>query len=89
MIPHFNKEETQTQIEKYLLLNIYQRRDCILKELEENEAFFTGIVTGINLYQSKVVMAHDRKEAIIIGDNLYYIQSGRERLEEAIDKICK
>lgn len=59
-----------------------------MKELEDNEAFFTGIVTGINLYQNKVVIAHDRKEPLRIGDNLYYIQSGQERLQEMIDRIC-
>ena len=60
-----------------------------MKELEENEAFVTGVATGISLYQNKVVTAHDRKEPLKIGDNLYYIQSGRERLQEVIDKICK
>lgn len=61
-----------------------------LEGLEENEAFVTGIVTGINLYQNKVVTAHDRKEPIKIGDNLYYIQSGRERLlEKMLDHLCE
>ena len=89
LIPHYNKEEAHTQIEKYLLLNIYQRRDCILNDLLDNEAFSIGVATGISLYQNKVVTAHDRKEPLKIGDNLYYIQSGRERLQEMIDKICK
>lgn len=60
-----------------------------MKELEENEVFSIGIATGISLYQNKVVTAHERKLPIIIGDNVYYIQTGRERLQEAIDKICK
>lgn len=60
-----------------------------MKGLEENEVFSIGVATGISLYQNKVVTAHERKEAIIIGDNVYYIQSGRERLQEAIDKMCK
>ena len=60
-----------------------------MKELEENEAFVTGISVGISLYQNKVVTAHERKEPLKIGDTLYYLQSGRERLEEAIDKICR
>ena len=60
-----------------------------MKELEENEAFFTGIITGINLYQNKIVTAHERKLPIRIGDKTYYVQSSRERLEEAIDKICR
>lgn len=65
------------------------RRDCILNDLIDNEAFVTGVAIGISLYQNKVVTAHDRKEPLKIGDNLYYIQSGRERLQEMIDKICK
>lgn len=55
----------------------------------DNDAFSIGVATGISLYQNKVVTAHERKEPLRIGDNLYYIQSGRERLEEMIDKICK
>lgn len=60
-----------------------------MNDLLENEAFSIGVATGISLYQNKVVTAHERKEAIIIGDNAYYVQSGRERLQEAIDKICR
>ncbi len=60
-----------------------------MKGLEENEVFFTGIVTGINLYQNKVVTAHQRKEPLKIGDTIYYLQTGRERLQEMIDKICR
>lgn len=69
--------------------SIYQRRNCILNELMDNEVFSIGVATGISLYQNKVVTAHERKEPLKIGDNLYYIQSGRERLQEMIDKICK
>ena len=61
----------------------------ILKELLENEAFCTGVAVGIDLYQCKVVQAHDRKEPIKIGENLYYVQDGRERLQEVVDKICR
>ena len=53
----------------------------------ENEAFFTGIVTGINLYQSKIITAHERKEPIKIGDDLFYLQTGKERLTEMMNKI--
>lgn len=60
-----------------------------MNDLIENDVFSIGVATGISLYQNKVVTAHDRKEPLKIGDNLYYIQSGRERLQEAIDKICK
>ena len=65
------------------------RRDCILNDLNDNEAFSIGVATGISLYQSKVVAAHNRKEPLKIGDTLYYLQSGRERLQEMIDKICR
>lgn len=60
-----------------------------MNELMDNEVFSIGVATGISLYQNKVVTAHERKEPLKIGDNLYYIQSGRERLQEMIDKICK
>ena len=60
-----------------------------MNDLIDNEAFVTGVATGISLYQSKVVTAHQHKEPLKIGDSLYYIQSGRERLQEVIDKICK
>ena len=55
--------------------------------LMENEAFFTGIVAGINLYQSKIITAHERKEPIKIGDDLFYLQTGKERLTEMMNKI--
>ena len=60
-----------------------------MSDLLENEAFCTGVAVGINLHQQRVVTAHDRKEPIKIGDNLYYLQSGRERLQEVLEKICK
>ena len=55
----------------------------------ESEAFCTGVAVGINLHQQKVVMAFERKEPLKIGDELYYVQNGRERLQEMIEKICK
>lgn len=58
-------------------------------ELLESETFGIGVATGISLYQNKVVMAHERKEALRIGENLYYVQDGRERLQEEIEKICR
>lgn len=61
----------------------------ILKELMENEAFCIGVSVGINLYQQKIITAHSRKEPLKIGDNLYYVQDGRERLENMLDEICK
>lgn len=61
----------------------------MLNELLEQEAFINGVAVGINLYQAKVITAHKRKEPLIIGENLYYLQSGRERLQEFLEKICE
>ena len=44
----------------------------------EVNAFCSGMVTGINLYQQKVVIAQKNNEAIKIGGELYYIQSAKE-----------
>lgn len=55
----------------------------------ENEAFFIGMAVGISIYQQKVITAHKRKEPLRIGDSLYYLQDGRERLQEMIEKVCK
>lgn len=60
-----------------------------MSDLLKNEAFISGVAVGIGLYQQKVVMAHERKEYLKIGDNLYYVQDGRERLAEVLEKICK
>ena len=57
--------------------------------LMENEAFANGIAVGVNLYEQKIITAHQRKEFLKIGENLYYIQDGRERLQEFLEKICK
>ena len=63
--------------------------EWILKELLESQAFCTGILFGMSLYEQKVIMAHEKKQHLRIGENLYYIQDGRERLQELMDKICK
>lgn len=55
----------------------------------ESQVFCNGVAVGINLYQQKVIMAHENNEAIKINGELYYIQSGKERLQEMIDKMCK
>lgn len=55
----------------------------------ESHAFCNGVAVGINLYQQKVIMAYENNEAIKIDGELYYIQSGKERLQEMIDKMCK
>jgi len=59
------------------------------EELMESDAFTNGIVVGINLHQQRVIEAHKRKKTLIIGDTLYYLRDGRERLEEVLNKICK
>lgn len=58
-------------------------------ELTEKEAFVKGITIGINLHQLRVIAAHKRKEPLAIGGELFYLQSGRERLEEYLTKICQ
>lgn len=55
----------------------------------EREEFCTGVAVGIALYQQKIVTAHKRKEHLKIGDTLYYVQDGRERLQEVMEKFCK
>lgn len=60
-----------------------------MKELMESEAFCSGVAVGINLHQQKVVMASERKEPLKIGNELFYVQNGRERLQEMVEKICK
>ncbi len=60
-----------------------------MTKLLESEAFCCGVAVGINLHQQKVITAHERKEPIKIGDTLYYLQDGRERLQEMIEKICR
>ncbi|MCM1234743.1 MAG: hypothetical protein NC489_31965 [Ruminococcus flavefaciens] len=61
----------------------------VSNELMESEAFANGIAVGIGLHQQKVVNASKRKEFLKIGENLYYVQDGRERLQEEIEKICR
>lgn len=58
-------------------------------ELMENEAFCNGVVVGIHLHQQRVIAAHKRREPLKVGDELFYLQSGRERLQEFLEKICK
>jgi hypothetical protein len=60
-----------------------------MRELQESEAFCVGVAFGLDLYQQKVIAAHERGQSLLINEELYYIQSGRERLQEAIDKICQ
>ena len=60
-----------------------------MDELMESEAFVNGIAIGINLHQQRVIQAHKNKEPLKIGDELFYLQSGRERLEEMLNRICE
>lgn len=60
-----------------------------LHDLLKDKAFCTGLNLGIHLHQQRVIVAHKRKEPLKIGNNLYYIQDGRERLKEMIEKICE
>lgn len=60
-----------------------------MDDLMENEAFYNGVAVGISIYQQKVITAHKRKEALRIGDNVYYLENGRERLERMFNEICK
>lgn len=57
--------------------------------LMENEVFCTGVAVGIQIHQDRVVEAHKRREPLVIGDTIYYLQEGRERLEEVIDRMCR
>ena len=78
-------------MEKYkVLIGKFKRlEEWILSDLMKNEAFCSGIVVGIGLQQRRIIAAHERKEPLIIGDELFYLQSGRERLAEFLEKICK
>lgn len=60
-----------------------------MTDLLENEIFFQGLFAGICLYQQKVVTAHKHKEPIKIADELFYLQNGRERLQELLNQICQ
>ncbi len=60
-----------------------------MDEVTENELFCNGVAVGIGLYQQKVITAHKRKEPIKIGDELYFLQDGRERLEQMLNEICR
>lgn len=60
-----------------------------MEELMENEAFANGIIVGVSLHQQRVIAAHERKDPVKIGDKLYFIQDGKERLEQVLDEICK
>lgn len=59
-----------------------------MDDLMESEAFCSGLFVGVALYQQRIITAHKRKEPLIVGDELFYLQNGRERLEEFLNKLC-
>ena len=73
---------------KYIISK-HETEEIVLKELMESEAFCCGVSVGINIYQQKVVEASESREPLKIGDELYYVQTGRDRLKEMIEKICE
>lgn len=60
-----------------------------MNDLMESEAFVSGVNVGIRLYQNVVVKAHERKEPLMVEGDFYYLQNGRERLEDVLNKICQ
>ena len=46
-------------------------------ELQESEAFFIGMSLGIALYQQKVIVAHERGQPLLINEELYHLQTGK------------
>lgn len=60
----------------------------VLRKLIER-AFCNGVAVGIGLYQRMIIIAHERKKPLKIGKDFYYIQNGRERLAEVLEKICR
>lgn len=69
--------------------NFTELEEWILSNLTENEAFCSGVMVGIGLEQQRVIAAHEQKKPLIIGDKMFYLQSGLERLQEVLEKICK
>ena len=63
--------------------------EWILDELIGSREFCIGVNAGISLYQNVVVKAHEQKSPLKIGDSLYFIQDGRERLQQVLEEICK
>lgn len=60
-----------------------------MNDLVEDETFCIGLAVGISLYQRAIVSAHERKKPLIVGENLYYLETGRERLERVLYEICR
>jgi len=60
-----------------------------MEKFMESEAFYNGVAVGISLHQQKVISAYEHREPLQIDGELYYVQNGRERLQEMIEKVCK
>lgn len=60
-----------------------------MKELFNNDAFLHGVIFGMGLYQQKVIAAHRRNEPLAVGDETYYLQTGQEKLQEMVDRVCR
>ena len=60
-----------------------------LKNLLDSEVFCTGIAIGINLYQCIIITAYNSKEPFELNGEMYYLQDGRELLEQMLNEICK
>ena len=60
-----------------------------MEKFMESEAFYNGVAVGISLHQQKVINAYEHREPLQIDGELYYVQNGRERLQEMIEKVCK
>lgn len=60
-----------------------------MKDLMESKAFCNGVTVGIHLHQQQVKNACKNKEALNINGETYYVQSGRELMQEMINRICE
>lgn len=60
-----------------------------MENLLESEIFCKGVAAGINIYQQRILTAHKHKEPIKIADNLFYLQSGQELLEQMMKELCR
>ena len=57
--------------------------------MNELETFAAGIEVGLKLYEQKLIQCSRTGEPVYIDGELYYIQTGRERLAEMLDRICR
>jgi len=58
-------------------------------DLQKQHEFFDGLITGICLYQQKIITAHKQKEPLKVGDKIFYLEDGREKLGRMLNEICK